>query len=142
MTMLITVEQHEQQSRMDLCKKALEALKKSYPTYNWCARAEGLTTIGISETKYLPWGENYAMFIHDKDWATINEFQALVVKFAGEWLERGKQSRTKNNGYALDGLPDGFNPRFNKQTKQTRMKLVGPQGQTIEQLLAQAGISK
>jgi hypothetical protein len=135
--LIITVEQHKQLSRMELAKKALQVLKKHYPTYNWCARAEGLTTIGISETKYIPWGENYAMFIHDKDWANIHEFETLVVKFAGEWLERGNQSRVRNNKAPLDRLPDGFDPRFNKNQRTSKMKIVGPNGESIEQLRAQ-----
>lgn len=135
--MIITTEEFRVQSRKDLCLRALKILSKHYKGYVWGACPTGLTTITISEAKLLQWGGAVQTYhIHDNAWSNLNEFEALVKKFGGELLERSLQSRIRNNGLPVDKLPEGFNPRLAYNTKVSKIKLVGPNGQDIEQYKA------
>lgn len=139
MTTIVTIEEHDQQSRMDLAKHALMVLNKAYPNYNWGVSCLGKTTIRITEQKFLEWGgDQQCMSVHDTDWGTLLQFEDIVKKYGGEFLERGNLSRTRNNAPRIDKLPDGFNARFARNHTTKRIKMVGPNGESIEQLKAKA----
>lgn len=131
---LATVE--HQKKRLDMCRRAMSVLTRTYPGYIWGARAEGMCTISITEAKLLEWGGDIqCMHIHDPDWTCLQEFDALVAKLGGELLERASQSREMGNQYGVDKLPDGFNERFVKNRKVSKMKMVGPNGESIEEMV-------
>lgn len=127
--MIITLEEHKQKSRMDLLQHALKTLNKAYPGQVWGGRCEGMTTISIVLAKLLEWGGDVQTYhIHDNAWSNLSEFETIVRRFGGELLERCNQSRKIGNPYRVETLPEGFNPRFTRNMKLTRMKLVMPDG--------------
>jgi hypothetical protein len=108
----IQVAEFENELGRNKAKEALEILTESYPGYSWKVDVKG----GICFVRLLDlrlkgtWGMNMKLRDSDHDSAVFKQ----SVKFgAGEFLERCKLRRGRNNGDAItrvDGLPERWQP--------------------------------
>lgn len=128
-----------QMKREELGRHAIAYLTKIYPGYLWGAQCVGYSTIAINELRFLEWGGDVQGYkIHDQHWQGLLEFEVLLKKFGGELLERGNLARSslasQASQYGIDKLPDGFSSRFARNHKLKKVKMVGPKGETMEEM--------
>jgi hypothetical protein len=122
-TKITTIEEFDSQIDKELVQYTGNLLQKQFAGYLWGVRSLAPGLVGFTLAELMDYGDNHIMVVHPRDCPTKRAFDKIVKKLGGELLERARLSREKSKNLPVTQRPDGFNPKFDKTIKLSKIVL-------------------